>query len=412
VGACIRPQYFEELGFLAKGLKIPLLIQPRSDSSGYGKFIEQLSRLNPDLIWINSYSMLLRQDVLSKARLGAINIHGALLPRNRGANPIQWAIINGESETGVTLHEADRGADTGPIIDQRSVPILFEDTWIDVRDRLVAVTEEIIVDNLPKILSGNWVSEPQDEDKASSGFRRTPEDSQFQWTDPAIQIYNKIRALVSLLPSAFYVESGKKRKIDSFKTIWQVTALKDANLAKNGGVLYSDRLRLRALGQEDATLLHESLNDREPPFGCSFSYPMPELDQEAGVDSMMATRSDLVIFVIEELRTNEVIGTCQLFNIDWTHRSAELQIQISPLKLHDKGYRTEAVNLLCEFGFADLELRRIVLHVVASDQKAIESFCKCGFVREGISREAVHIGGKWKDALSMAKVSESTKGGG
>lgn len=107
VAAAIRPQYFEELKPLAHQMRVPFLVQPKWQSEFYEDFKQQVVDLRVDLIWVNSYSMIIRDDVLALTRLGGLNIHSALLPRNRGCNPIQWAILNGDHETGVTLHEID-----------------------------------------------------------------------------------------------------------------------------------------------------------------------------------------------------------------------------------------------------------------------------------------------------------------
>ena len=149
MAASIRPQYLVDLNNLAKSKGIPLLIQPTWKSSNYESFRLQVEALNADLIWVNSYSMIIRDDVLSTTRLGALNIHGALLPRYRGCNPTQWSIIQQEYETGVTLHEMDSGLDTGPIIDQRKVPIFIEDTWLDGRSRLQMATDSLLRANVP-----------------------------------------------------------------------------------------------------------------------------------------------------------------------------------------------------------------------------------------------------------------------
>ena len=118
VGAEIRPQQHPELRWLAEAQGVPLLIQPRLTSPAYPAFIEQARTLAPDLILVNSYSMLLRPDILSIPRYGAVNIHGALLPQYRGCNPIQWALLNNETATGVTMHYMTAEFDAGDIIPQ------------------------------------------------------------------------------------------------------------------------------------------------------------------------------------------------------------------------------------------------------------------------------------------------------
>jgi RimJ/RimL family protein N-acetyltransferase len=133
-------------------------------------------------------------------------------------------------------------------------------------------------------------------------------------------------------------------------------------------------------------------------------FPVSETDHEAWVEKMMSKRSDLVPFVIEELSTRQAIGTCQLLNINWIHRSAELQIRIGNEAYQSKGFGSEAVKLLCEFGFSDLNLHRIYLHVFTSNERAIHSYEKCGFTIEGILKQAAFIDGSLIDVILMAKL--------
>ena len=236
VGASIRPQYVESLRVLANAQRIPFLLQPKWKSNGYDAFVGEVRALAPDLIWVNSYSMILRDDLLTCARLGGINIHSALLPRNRGCNPTQWAIIKGEHETGVTLHEINSGLDTGPIIDQQSVPIFFEDSWLEVRRRLDKATDTLIVNAMPKILSENWHAVSQVSVNATFGNRRTPADGLFLWSQPLVEIYNKVRALLPPLPPAFYKDrAGQMCSLEAYQSIWELASLKYELTEKMGG---------------------------------------------------------------------------------------------------------------------------------------------------------------------------------
>lgn len=166
----------------------------------------------------------------------------------------------------------------------------------------------------------------------------------------------------------------------------------------------SKHVRLRPLQKSDAELLYEWIIDRELVIHNSPFFPVSETDHEAWVERMMSERSDLVIFVIEDLATKQAIGTCQLLNINWIHRSAELQIRIGSPAFQGRGFGSEAVNLLCGFGFADLNLHRIYLHVFASNQRAIRAYEKCGFSREGVLRESAFVDGSLLDIVLMAKL--------
>lgn len=227
VGASIRPQYQAALSSIGTELGIPLLVQPPHGDPTYSDFKNAVSNLQPDLIWVSSYSMIIREDILDLAQLGGINIHSALLPRYRGCNPTQWAILNNETEVGVTLHEINAGIDEGPIIDQRKVPLLFEDTWQTVHGRIAVATDELIAANLPTLLEGKWVATPQDGKRAIYGRRRTPDDSLFDWSKPVISIYNQVRALLPPLPPAYFLDTaGERVSLDRYHTPAEITALK------------------------------------------------------------------------------------------------------------------------------------------------------------------------------------------
>ena len=168
--------------------------------------------------------------------------------------------------------------------------------------------------------------------------------------------------------------------------------------------MQSERVCLRPLRKSDAGLLYEWITDRELVLLNSAFHPVSEVDHEAWVAAMLTRRSDLVVFVIEEQSTATVIGTCQLLNINWSHRNAELQIRIGDAASLGRGLGTEAVRLLCEFGFADLNLHRIYLHVFATITRAITAYEKAGFAREGLLREAAHIDGQWVDVVPMGLI--------
>lgn len=401
IAASTRPQYLQELQLIAGEIGTPLLIQPKWMSDYYDNYRRQIINLKPDLILVNSYSMVVRDDILTASRLGGVNIHTALLPHNRGCNPIQWAIIHNEYQTGVTLHEMDSGLDTGPIIDQRQVPIFFEDTWLNVRDRLEQATDALLDDNLPAILSEKWRAKPQLHSQASVGRRRTPEDGRFVWSESILDIHNKIRALVPPLPPAhYYTRDGELIEVCEYRTPWQIT-LEKYSADVGEGTLRSERVRLRPLQKADASRLCKLLTDYKPIIHNALYFPMSYSDNDAWVERIMTNRSDLVIFVIEEVSSKKAIGICQLLNINWFHRSAELQIYIGDTANMGKGYGSEAVRLLSKFGFIEFDLHRIYAHLLADNQRAVRACKKNGFVQEGVLREASFINGKWDDVIMM-----------
>lgn len=231
VAAVIRPQYYNELKNFADSLSVKFIIQPRKTSHGYDAFVEQIKALAPEFILVNSYSMLFQTDLISIPKHGAINIHGALLPQYRGCNPTQWALLNDEKETGVTMHYMDADFDTGDIIAQKRVPILEDDTWRDIQHRIGDATDEMLAEEIPGIMAGTNSRTPQCADLARYWQRRRPEDGRFEWTWRSRDIYNLIRALVKPHPGAFYYnESGDKIILDSFMSLNEIKKLQKVQI--------------------------------------------------------------------------------------------------------------------------------------------------------------------------------------
>jgi len=240
VRAGVRPEQEADLARLADQRNLPLLVQPRRDDEAFPEFARAVRELAPDLILVDSYSMLLPPEILEAAPLGGTNVHGALLPRHRGANPIQWAILNDESEAGVTIHRMTEEIDAGAMIAQREVRIEFGDTWREVQARISEATESLLIEQLPALLSGAAHGTPQSSTDGHTNPRRTREDGRIEWSRSVLEIYNLVRALVSPLPGAFYEIGGREVVVDEFLTISQVASLKygDAGAAtlRSGGL--------------------------------------------------------------------------------------------------------------------------------------------------------------------------------
>jgi len=200
--ASIRPQYFDELQSIARKLGIPIFVQPGNSDPSSEDFDESLLHLKADRALVNSYSMLLPKSLLGIFPKGAMNFHSALLPRNRGPNPIQWALINGDKVTGVTLHEMSPEFDQGGVIDQRAVKISRADNWLSLQEKLLAETDTLLTRNLDLILYKDIVSTPQDESIATKNPRRIEEDSFFKLSDSILFIYRLHKAVLPPLPPA------------------------------------------------------------------------------------------------------------------------------------------------------------------------------------------------------------------
>jgi methionyl-tRNA formyltransferase len=180
---------------------------------------EFLNDFEIDIILSVNYIFLLTKEIFNYPKNGSINLHGSLLPKYRGRTPHVWAIINGESITGVTAHFIDDGCDTGDIILQCKVPILDTDTGQDILEKFKSVYPILIRDILVKLESGDVNREIQDYSNSSSYGKRIPEDGLINWNNESINIYNWVRAQSTPYPGAFSYYSGNKVIID-----WVITS--------------------------------------------------------------------------------------------------------------------------------------------------------------------------------------------
>jgi methionyl-tRNA formyltransferase len=173
-------------------------------------FVEEVRRLRPDILFSFYYRRLLSQAILAVPPLGAINLHGSLLPKYRGRAPVNWVLVRGETTTGVTLHYMDASADHGDIIAQRVVPITIEDTALTLSRKLTAAGRALLAEMYPLIAAGRAPRLPQDHSAATKFERRTPADGLIDWSRSAWQIYNLIRAVTRPFPGAFTFWGDRK----------------------------------------------------------------------------------------------------------------------------------------------------------------------------------------------------------
>jgi methionyl-tRNA formyltransferase len=174
--------------------------------------IKFLKGLNPDLFIVISYGQILSEDVLNIPKMLTINIHASLLPKYRGAAPINWAIIKGEKITGITVIKMTQDLDAGPIILQKEVDIEDEDTSITLEDRLSKEAQELLVDSLKLIENKTYKLRPQDENRASFSPKLKKEDGLINWESQVRNINNLIRGCIPW-PGAFTYYKGKLLKI-------------------------------------------------------------------------------------------------------------------------------------------------------------------------------------------------------
>lgn len=201
---------------LAQREQIPLL-QPLKMKDP--EFLRALSEWKPDLIAVAAFGRILPPAILSLPRLGCINVHGSLLPKYRGAGPIQWAIINGETETGITTMLMDEGMDTGAMLLQESIPITSEDTAGTLSPRLAELGGKLLVETIARLKAGTLVPQPQDSSRATLAPLLKKEDGEIDWASPAIALANRVRGLAPW-PGAYTTVAGGDRW-----AIWRALAL-------------------------------------------------------------------------------------------------------------------------------------------------------------------------------------------
>ncbi len=208
--------WFESVAELAQMAGVPVLAP---DTPNTPVMISHIASLRPDLILSFYYRRLLCPTLLALPRLGAINLHGSLLPKYRGRAPINWVLVNGETHTGVTLHYMIEQADAGDIIAQRVVPIAFEDTALTLFEKVTQAAVELFQDTFPLFKAGIAPRVPQDPRQVTYFGGRTPEDGKIDWARPALGLYNLVRAVTTPYPGAFTSFGGKKLYVWSTRLI-------------------------------------------------------------------------------------------------------------------------------------------------------------------------------------------------
>lgn len=183
--------------------------------------------LAPDLILSVFYRSLLPDAVLGAAKIAALNLHPSLLPAYRGRAPINWALVHGERETGITLHHMARRADAGDIVAQREVPIAPRATALSLYLEIEQAGIELLAEALPLVANGTAPRIRQDESKASKVGRRRPEDGRIDWSWPAARIDALVRAVAPPWPGAFGTIGGERVEIHAGEPEEQIEADSD-----------------------------------------------------------------------------------------------------------------------------------------------------------------------------------------
>lgn len=203
---------------IALAAGIPVLQPHRARDEA---FLGQLREFAPELIAVAAYGQILPASVLELPKHGCLNVHTSLLPRYRGASPIQRAILNGDTETGVTIMKMDAGMDTGDIVAQERTPIAPEDTAATLNDRLAVIGAELLVKVIPRYVRGELKPHPQPAEGVSYAPKIRKEEGRIDWTQPARVIVNHVRGM-NPWPGAFTQWPGSSGPV--LLKIWEAEA--------------------------------------------------------------------------------------------------------------------------------------------------------------------------------------------
>ena len=203
-----------EVKILAQEKNIPVLSPEKLDTN----FIKKLKDLNADIFITAAYGKIIPQDVLNIPPKGNINVHPSLLPKYRGASPIQTALLNGEKETGTTIMIMDEKMDHGEIIINYQLSIINEETYTSLAERLAELSAELLIKILPDYIEGKIKPQEQDHDSATFCKMIKKSDGEIDWNKPAEEIYNLWRAFVEW-PQAYGKIQDTRYNFQNFKII-------------------------------------------------------------------------------------------------------------------------------------------------------------------------------------------------
>jgi methionyl-tRNA formyltransferase len=199
-----------------------------------GRLRDALLQHAPDLALVVAYGKILPADVLAAPRLGCLNVHGSLLPRYRGAAPIQWAIVHGERETGVCLMQMDVGMDTGPVLERRVLAIGENETGGELFERLSRLSGELVESALPRLVAGELRAEPQPAEGATHAPMIKKEDGALDFRQSAQAVHDRARGFYPW-PGAYTALAGRRIKVHGTRL-----AEREGSLGAPGTVLAAD----------------------------------------------------------------------------------------------------------------------------------------------------------------------------
>src|SRR5205814_6274303 len=219
---------------LAAGKPFPVL-QP--ERARHENFVQTLGEFQPDLIVVAAYGQILPKALLELPRFGCLNVHASLLPKYRGAAPIQWAILNDELETGVTIMKMDEGLDTGDLLASQSTHLTPADNAETLHDRLAMIGAGLLVKTVPEYVAGKIVPRKQPQTGASYARKITKEDGRLDWTQPARSLWNRVRAFTPWPGAFFYQPATPKPRLVK---VWQ-TRVEEQLSGPAGELLRADK---------------------------------------------------------------------------------------------------------------------------------------------------------------------------
>lgn len=227
--------WFESVSELAAANDIPVYAP---EDINHPLWVERISEMRPDIIFSFYYRDMVKQEILDIPRSGCLNLHGSLLPRFRGRCPVNWVLLQGETETGVTLHYMTPRPDDGDLVGQQGVVIDDADTALSLHEKLAGAAGELLDDLLPKIQENTAVRIPQDPSAASYFGGRKPEDGEIDWGQDAETVRNLARAVTRPYPGAFSYLGNRKC------IFWHLELAATSRSAVPGTVLATDPLTI------------------------------------------------------------------------------------------------------------------------------------------------------------------------
>lgn len=199
--------WFRSVAALARSAGVPVVTP---DDVNTDDSVATIAAVQPDFLFSFYYRLMMKPRVLALPSRGALNLHGSYLPRYRGRAPVNWVLVNGESETGVTLHEMDEKPDHGAIVAQRRIAIARDDTALSLTRKLAAESRLLLREVHPKLMDGSAPRTEQDHRQSSYFGGRKPADGEIDWTQPAESIRNLVRAVTDPWPGAFSALDGRR----------------------------------------------------------------------------------------------------------------------------------------------------------------------------------------------------------